>query len=505
MNRSAPASSAARSNRRAMTSASNRARFSATVPLKSSTVCGTTPSSVTSLARGQLARVPTQRSRPAPAHGRYRPPRSESALLLPAPVRPTSATCSPRWIAMRHAVQDRLARARTRRPRAVEQPQTVADRAPQSVAPLLSPDSLRLSRSAGTASSPNTRSAPASASWTVCHSSPSAASGVNARWSSSTNAVSVPSETSQTASRHARPTQSRPAPAIAARIDTFGRVERRADRRAVDAASVSASVTRRRCDERVLAPERLDRLGAHQRLLKLRALLPDGLAVRPLGLADPDLERRVITSSGGTARAAMPASGGLSATSATEIVTSRARSITTLATPEVNSVWIASMSDVQRAIASPSGVRSNQRDRQRLEVREQAHPQIVERALRRHAGQVARQRPGRLDGALRQPGRRAPAPAARRAPGQQVIVHDASAGPAAARAPGSRSSTTSSRRERQQPTLARRRSVATCRVPGRAGGLTPRRPWPGAVDVLIGGLTSGTSGDGACPIRCWAR
>ena len=30
-----------------------------------------------------------------PSHGSYRPPSSESALLLPAPVRPTSATCSP--------------------------------------------------------------------------------------------------------------------------------------------------------------------------------------------------------------------------------------------------------------------------------------------------------------------------------------------------------------------------------------------------------------------------
>ena len=57
----------------------------------------------------------------------------------------------------------------------------------------------------------------------------------------------------------------------------------------------------------------------------------------------------------------MPASGGLSATSAIEIVTTRDRSMTTLATPDVNSVWIASMSEVQWAIASPSGVRSNQR------------------------------------------------------------------------------------------------------------------------------------------------
>ena len=66
-------------------------------------------------------------------------------------------------------------------------------------------------------------------------------------------------------------------------------------------------------DELRLAPERLDRLGADQRLLKLRTLLPDRDPVHAHGLADLHLEPpREITSSGRRARQAMPASGGLS-------------------------------------------------------------------------------------------------------------------------------------------------------------------------------------------------
>ena len=71
--------------------------------------------------------------------------------------------------------------------------------------------------------------------------------------------------------------------------------------------------------------------------------------------------RRVSSSSSGIVRKAIPASGGLKLISAATIVTTRVESITTLATPEVKSVWIASMSEVQWAIASPSGVLSNQR------------------------------------------------------------------------------------------------------------------------------------------------